>query len=330
VHNAARDLACPELWADSLARSRARRKQGATRVDLIPGRRGLVLAGVVAAATLPVATAAATGGLLQRGDEGGSVRGVQHRLGIGGDGMFGPHTEHAVRMFQKRNGLDVDGVVGPATLAKLRGGTGGGSGHASGGGGGARGRGPSVARLQRRLGLADDGVFGPRTARAVKRFQARHGLARDGIVGPDTWAAAGVSGPTPLLKRAHLGGASAGASSGKLAAIVAGADRIATAPYVYGGGHGSFAAGGYDCSGSVSYALHNAGLLSSPLSSSGFESYGKPGPGEHVTIYANAGHVYMVVDGRRFDTSARWQSGSRWTSTSRSTSGYVARHPAGL
>jgi hypothetical protein len=329
VHSSARDLACPEPWADSLARSRARRQQGASRLDLIPGRKGLALAGVVAATAVPVATAAAAGsGLLQRGDGGGRVRGVQHRLGIGGDGKFGPHTEHAVRMFQKRNGLDVDGVVGAATLAKLRGGSGGG--HASGGAGdGARGRGPSVARLQKRIGVGADGVFGPATMRAVKRFQSRHGLARDGVVGPATWEAAGVSGPTPLLKRAHLGGASAG-DSGKLSAVVAGADRIASAPYVYGGGHGSFTSAGYDCSGSVSYALHNAGLLKSPLNSSAFESYGKPGPGKHVTIYANSGHVYMVVNGRRFDTSARWQSGTRWTSQSRSSSGYVARHPAGL
>jgi putative peptidoglycan binding protein len=323
VHDAARDLACPELWADSLARSRARRERRATRADLVPGRKGLALAGVVAAASVPVATAAASGALLQRGDDGGRVRGVQHRLGLGGDGIFGPHTEHAVRAFQKRNGLAVDGVVGPATLAKLRGGSAGGS-------GGGRGRGPSVRRLQRAIGVAPDGVFGPQTARAVMRFQSRHGLARDGVVGPATWDAIGVHGSAPLLKRARLGGSGGGADSGKLQAIIAGADRIATAPYVYGGGHGSFAAAGYDCSGSISYALHNAGLLSVPLSSSGFESYGKPGRGKHVTIYANSGHAYMVVDGRRFDTSARWQSGSRWTSSQRSSAGYAARHPAGL
>jgi hypothetical protein len=329
VQNAARDLACPEVWADSLARSRARRQRGATRVDLIPGRKGLAVAGVVAATSVPAATAAAAGGsLLQRGDDGGRVRGVQHRLGIGGDGLFGPHTEHAVRAFQKRNGLDVDGVVGGATLAKLRGGSSGVSAHRS--ADGTRGRGPSVRRLQRAIGVSPDGVFGPQTARAVKRFQARHGLARDGVVGEQTWGAIGVHGSAPLLKRARLGGSGGGATSGKLQAVIAGADRIATAPYVFGGGHGSFASAGYDCSGSISYALHNAGLLSSPLNSSGFESYGKPGRGKHVTIYANSGHAYMVVDGRRFDTSARWQSGSRWTSTHRSSSGYVARHPAGL
>ena len=120
MHNAARDLACPELWADSLARSRARRQQGATRVDLIPGRKGLAVAGAVAATAVPVATAAAAGGgLLQRGDEGGRVRGVQHRLGIGGDGLYGPHTAHAVRMFQKRNGLDVEIKYAVETLKNV-------------------------------------------------------------------------------------------------------------------------------------------------------------------------------------------------------------------
>ena len=70
-------------------------------------------------------------------------------------------------------------------------------------------------------------------------------------------------------------------------------------------------------------------LLSSPLDSTAFESYGEPGPGSHITIYANSGHVYMVVDGRRFDTVAQQEGGSRWSSSSTSTSGYVERHPAG-
>src|SRR3954451_21895266 len=165
LHNAARDLACSELWADSLARSRARRRQGASRVDLIPGRRGLALAGAVAATSIPVGTAAAAGGLLERGDDGGRVEAVQRKLGVGADGIYGAHTAHAVRAFQKRHGLDVDGVVGSTTLTKLRGGS------SSSSSGGARGRGPSVARLQRALGISADGVYGPRTARAVKRFQ---------------------------------------------------------------------------------------------------------------------------------------------------------------
>jgi cell wall-associated NlpC family hydrolase len=111
--------------------------------------------------------------------------------------------------------------------------------------------------------------------------------------------------------------------------VVAAANEIATTPYVWGGGHGG-ASGGYDCSGSISYALAAAGLLESPLDSTGFMSWGEPGPGSHITVYANAGHAYMVVDGRRFDTSALSGGGTRWTSEMRSSAGFVARHPPGL
>ena len=78
--------------------------------------------------------------------------------------------------------------------------------------------------------------------------------------------------------------------------MIAAGNRIATAPYSYGGGHGSFNSTGYDCSGSVSYALHGGGLLKSPLDSSALMSYGQSGPGRHITIYANPGHAYMVVE----------------------------------
>jgi septal ring factor EnvC (AmiA/AmiB activator) len=117
--------------------------------------------------------------------------------------------------------------------------------------------------------------------------------------------------------------------SSAVAKVVAAANQIATTPYVYGGGHGS-ASGGYDCSGSVSYALAAAGLVSSPLTSGAFMSWGAPGPGQHITVYANSGHAYMVVDGRRFDTSALSGGGTRWTSEMRSSAGFVARHPPGL
>ncbi|MDA0180632.1 hypothetical protein OJ997_10045 [Solirubrobacter phytolaccae] len=111
--------------------------------------------------------------------------------------------------------------------------------------------------------------------------------------------------------------------------IVAAANEIATTPYVWGGGHGG-ASGGYDCSGSISYALAAAGLLNGSLDSTGFMSWGEAGPGKRVTIYANAGHAYMVVDGRRYDTSALSGGGTRWTSQMRSSAGFVARHPPGL
>jgi septal ring factor EnvC (AmiA/AmiB activator) len=114
-----------------------------------------------------------------------------------------------------------------------------------------------------------------------------------------------------------------------VAKVVAAANEIATTPYVYGGGHGG-GSSGYDCSGSISYALAGAGLLSQPLDSSGFMGWGEAGEGQRITVYANPGHAFMVVDGRRFDTSALSGGGTRWTSESRSTSGYVARHPRGL
>jgi peptidoglycan hydrolase CwlO-like protein len=114
-----------------------------------------------------------------------------------------------------------------------------------------------------------------------------------------------------------------------VAKVVAAANQIASTPYVYGGGHGG-ASGGYDCSGSVSYALAGAGLVSTPLDSTGFESWGQAGEGQRITVYANSGHAFMVVDGRRFDTSGLSAAGTRWQPNNASTSGYVARHPAGL
>ena len=108
-----------------------------------------------------------------------------------------------------------------------------------------------------------------------------------------------------------------------IARIIAGGNAIAKFPYVWGGGHGSFVDSGYDCSGSVSYALAAAGLLDSPLVSGGFAKWGSPGPGKWVTIYANDGHVFMYVAGLRFDTSGRdGPFGSRWQTAPRSLAGF--------
>jgi len=105
---------------------------------------------------------------------------------------------------------------------------------------------------------------------------------------------------------------------------------IARTPYVWGGGHGKWQDTGYDCSGSVSFVLAAAGLLNAPLASGPLMSWGEAGPGKWVTIYANAGHVFLEVAGIRFDTSAQRITGSRWINEMRSTAGFVARHPAGL
>ena len=101
-------------------------------------------------------------------------------------------------------------------------------------------------------------------------------------------------------------------------------------PYRFGGGHQNWQDTGYDCSGSVSYALHGAGLLDTPLASYDFYTWGEAGPGQWVTIYAKDSHAYMVVAGLRYDTAASKGGGSRWTAAPRVPVGYVARHPAGL
>ncbi len=116
-----------------------------------------------------------------------------------------------------------------------------------------------------------------------------------------------------------------------IARVIAGGNAIADFPYVFGGGHASFVDSAYDCSGSVSYALAAGGLLSAPETSGQLESWGAPGPGRWITVYANAGHTYMYVDGMRFDTSGRsGVFGSRWQPAQRSNAGFVARHWPGL
>jgi cell wall-associated NlpC family hydrolase len=115
-----------------------------------------------------------------------------------------------------------------------------------------------------------------------------------------------------------------------VATVIAAGNAIATKPYKWGGGHGAWKDSGYDCSGSVSFALAGAGLLDRPLTSGGLMHYGKPGPGRWITIYANNGHTFMVVAGLRFDTSGA-QGGTRWQPPDgRSYAGFTARHPPGL
>jgi hypothetical protein len=112
--------------------------------------------------------------------------------------------------------------------------------------------------------------------------------------------------------------------------MIAAGNAIATLPYIWGGGHASFQADGYDCSGSVSYVLAAAGLLSTPEDSGEFTTYGDPGPGRWVTIYASYGHVWMTIAGRRFDTVALAEDGSRWSEGGGEFAGFVERHPPGL
>jgi cell wall-associated NlpC family hydrolase len=113
-------------------------------------------------------------------------------------------------------------------------------------------------------------------------------------------------------------------------AIIESGNAIARTPYKWGGGHGKWQDTGYDCSGSVSFALASAGLLSGPLDSGRLMSWGSAGKGRWITVWANAGHTFLEVAGVRFDTSGTRVTGSRWQATGRSTAGFVARHPAGI
>ncbi len=115
-----------------------------------------------------------------------------------------------------------------------------------------------------------------------------------------------------------------------VALVVAAANEIATKPYKWGGGHGAWKDSGYDCSGSVSFALAGARLLDRPLASGAFARYGKRGPGRWISIYTHSGHMFMTVAGLRFDTSGQGSAGTRWQRGTRSTAGYTVRHPPGL
>jgi cell wall-associated NlpC family hydrolase len=113
--------------------------------------------------------------------------------------------------------------------------------------------------------------------------------------------------------------------------VIQAGNNIARAPYLWGGGHGAWQDKGYDCSGSVSYALAAGGMLGYTLTSGQLMNWGEPGPGRWLTIYANEGHVFMYVAGLRFDTSGRaGDHASRWQLASRSANGFVARHYPGL
>jgi cell wall-associated NlpC family hydrolase len=194
-----------------------------------------------------------------------------------------------------------------------------------------------------------DGRYGYGTARSVKRWERRQDYVANGrlTVSEQAAMAAQASGAVgyaepdtaPEDKPAPLEKATLGADGLAVApesapeavkAIIAAGNKIAKKPYRYGGGHGRWNDSGYDCSGSISYALHGAGLVSRPRSSGEYETWASSGRGEWITVYANGGHAYMVVAGLRFDTSGLDEDGSRWHRTKRPTDGYVVRHPRGL
>jgi peptidoglycan hydrolase-like protein with peptidoglycan-binding domain len=218
--------------------------------------------------------------------------------------------------------------------------------------------GKDVKQLQRYLTATGydttaDGAFGPLTARSVRRFERSDGLQVNGVVPPkdariieraalkatpeqteDTTTTESTEQGEAYITRDGLAVAPADAPAEVRAVIEAG-NEIATKPYKYGGGHGDWEDSGYDCSGSVSYALHGAGLVSRPRDSGEFMTWGRAGRGEWITVYAHGGHAYIVVAGYRFDTSMRDadapgpSTGPRWSKSLRRSSAFVARHPRG-
>jgi cell wall-associated NlpC family hydrolase len=208
--------------------------------------------------------------------------------------------------------------------------------------------GSDVRALQRYLDATGydttaDGQFGPATRRSVMAFEAAEERPVNGSASRGEQrmvrARAGAAGseeepPEAPTEKAYIGSdglAVAPASApDEVRAIIEAGNAIATKPYKYGGGHSRWNDSGYDCSGSISYVLHAAGLLDQALDSTGFMSWGEPGRGTWVTIRANPGHAYLIVAGLRFDTSARRQTGTRWSEQMRSARGYRGRHPEGL
>jgi peptidoglycan hydrolase-like protein with peptidoglycan-binding domain len=198
-----------------------------------------------------------------------------------------------------------------------------------------------------------DGRFGSGTQRAVRSWETSVRRRTDGQmdggdvarlreqVGRVRGVAAQVPAPAPTTLLAAGSQATVGSNGLAVAPadapdavkkIIAAGNQIATKPYIYGGGHRADWAmdDGYDCSGSVSWALHGAGLVTSPAPSSGYYGWGLAGPGQWVTIFTKDSHMYMVVAGLRFDTSGRSTAGTRWQADMRSSDGYVIRHPSGL
>jgi cell wall-associated NlpC family hydrolase len=184
--------------------------------------------------------------------------------------------------------------------------------------------------------------------RARQRAAARASAVAQTAAQPSYWfdaqaASVGNSTPTSPAEAAWLQGGRGGwvESSGFARApadapdavkrVIQAGNQIAHSPYLWGGGHGAWQDTGYDCSGSVSYTLAAGGMLGSSLTSGQLTSWGAPGPGRWLTIYANDGHVFMYVAGLRFDTSGRaGDHASRWQLAPRSADGFVTRHYPGL
>lgn len=239
---------------------------------------------------------------LREGDKGHDVKVLQNFLTRAGvrtatDGAFGSGTTRNVRAFERSQQRRVDGVVTRLDVLVLR---------------DVVTNGGAVAKASGTGGALPKNAPPPEQPAPVEPPPLKLGPGMKATVGSDGLAVAPVLAP-PVVQQ-----------------VIAAGNEIAKMPYIYGGGHGKWKDNGYDCSGSVSFALHGAGLLETSMPSGGFMSWGEPGPGQWITVYAHGGHVFMTVAGLRFDTSGRSSAGTRWQADMRSSSGYTIVHPPGL
>jgi hypothetical protein len=249
--------------------------------------------------------------VLREGMRGHDVRVLQQFLGFAGfptaiDGDFGPQTQSHVRAFEHRYHMAANGVAGAP-----------------------------VVRLLRTIVANREGTQVVASASGGAAFgqPPTPPSGSDGGGGSGGGGSAGTP-PAPPEKATLVNGLAVAPADAPqvVKKVIAAANRIATKPYVYGGGHGSFTSYGYDCSGSVSFALHGGGLLNVTMDSTEFETWGSPGAGTWITLWTNAGHVYMEVAGLWFDTAAQSSSNGndRWSKVRvDSAAGYIERHPTG-
>jgi peptidoglycan hydrolase-like protein with peptidoglycan-binding domain len=252
--------------------------------------------------------------VLRPGMSGHDVRVLQQYLGFSGfptsiDGQFGPTTEQQVMAFEHRFRLRASGVVNRFFVSRIR---------------------AVVADKQGTAAVANS-TGGASYAASPSQSQSSEASSPN--------QSSPSAAPAPAGRAQLVNGLAVAPSNAPQVVkdVIAAANRIATTPYYYGGGHNpEFAASGnpagYDCSGSTSYALHGGSLLASPEDSTGFESYGSTGAGRWITLWANGGHVYMNIAGLWFDTAAQSSSNGddRWSAPRiDQASGYIERHPTG-
>ena len=238
---------------------------------------------------------------VRRGMSGHDVKVLQGFLRKAGvrrvsvDGQFGRGTQVAVRRWERTAQRHVDGVVDAGDAVQLR---------------------DEVGAPRGAAAATTTPAAGKSTTTAAPTTTAPTRLAPGdrATIGPDGLAVAPASAPVQVQR------------------FIAAGNQIAKKTYIYGGGHRADwkLDRGYDCSGSVSWGLHGAGLVKTPMPSGSYTNWGLAGPGQWITIYTKSSHMYAVVAGLRFDTSGRSARGTRWQTDMRSAAGYTVRHPEGL